>query len=97
MNKAVFVIPYYGKLPCYFSAWLISAKAQKNIDFLLVSDLVDEKMISDANNISLLNWSFEKTKRYFQSKFDFKISLERPYKFCDYKPAYGYVSSMKKE
>lgn len=26
-----------------------------------------------------------------QSKFDFKISLNCPYKWCDYRPAVGYV------
>ncbi len=35
-------------------------------------------------------FSFEDIKNYFQKHFDFKISsLERPYKFCDYRPAYG--------
>ena len=85
--KVLFIIPYYGKLPCYFPAWLISAKAQKNIDFLLITDLFTE----ESDNIKILNWSFEQTRQYIQTKFDFKISLERPYKFCDYKPAYGYI------
>lgn len=26
-----------------------------------------------------------------QSKFDFKISLERAYKICDFRPAYSYI------
>lgn len=85
--KVLFIIPYYGKLPCYFPAWLISAKAQKNIDFLLITDLFTE----ESDNIKVLNWSFSKLKNFIQSKFNFKISLERPYKFCDYRPAYGYI------
>lgn len=27
----------------------------------------------------------------FSSKFDFEISLKKPYKLCDYRPSYGYV------
>lgn len=33
--------------------------------------------------------SFEKLKELVQSHFDFQISLEAPYKLCDFKPAYG--------
>ena len=90
MKKVIFIIPYYGQLPDYFPAWLISAKAQKNIDFLLVTDLLKE---SPAQNIHILHNSFNETQKLFQSKFDFKISLNKPYKLCDYKPAYGYIFS----
>ena len=85
--KSLFIIPYYGKLPYYFPAWLTTAKAQRNIDFLFITDLFSE----ESDNIKVLNWSFDKLKNFIQSKFDFIISLERPYKFCDYKPAYGYI------
>ena len=30
-------------------------------------------------------------KEYIQTKFDFKIALDTPYKLCDYKPLYGYL------
>lgn len=93
MKKAIFIIPYYGKLPCFFQAWLISAKAQKNIDFLLISDLIGEEVLYDSDNIKVLNWTYQEAIDYIQSKFDFKINIEKPYKFCDFKPAYGYIFS----
>lgn len=34
---------------------------------------------------------FNELKTLFQSKFDFKINLEKPYKIADYRPAFGYV------
>lgn len=35
--------------------------------------------------------TFEEMKNYIQNKFDFNISLDKPYKLCDFKPAYGYI------
>lgn len=35
--------------------------------------------------------TFSELTALISSKFDFTISLERPYKLCDYKPAYGYI------
>ena len=35
--------------------------------------------------------TFNQLKVLVQSKFDFPISLDSPYKLCDYKPAYGYI------
>ena len=37
--------------------------------------------------------TFNKIKKYVQSKFDFPIVLNYPYKFCDLKPMYGYIFS----
>lgn len=91
MNKVIFIIPYYGKMPEYFTAWLISAKAQKNIDFLLVTDLIKENKNIKSDNIKILPWSFEQLKKHIQSKFNFKIALDKPYKLCDYRVAYGYI------
>lgn len=90
MNRVIFIIPYYGKLPKYFDAWLISAKAQKKIDFLFITDLLIEQN-ADSENIRILSWSFAKLKNYIQGKFDFTIALKTPYKLCDFKPAYGYI------
>ena len=39
--------------------------------------------VQEFGNIDNLN--------LFKNKFDFDISLERPYKLCDFKPTYGYV------
>ena len=90
MKKVVFIIPYYGKLPCYFPAWLKSAQVQKDIDFLFVTDLIREQ---PSPNIKILFQSFDETQKLFQSKFNFKIALNKAYKFCDFRPAYGYIFS----
>ena len=35
--------------------------------------------------------TFESLRNRIQKLYDFKISLEKPYKLCDYKPAYGEI------
>lgn len=37
--------------------------------------------------------SFNDFRVLVQSKFDFPVSLERPYKICDFKPAFGLICS----
>ena len=89
MKKIVFIIPYFGKWPSYFSMWLKSIKANPTIDFLIITDL--EIGVGLSENIKILNWTFSKLKKHFQKFFDFEISLDRYYKLCDYKPVYGFV------
>ena len=43
------------------------------------------------NNVRIINTTFDELKKRIQSKFDFDITLNSPYKLCDYKPAYGYI------
>lgn len=86
-KKIVFIVPYYGKWPPYFGMWLQSVKANPTIDFLLITDLYISENIPD--NVKVLSWTFEELKNYFKKFFDFEICLEKPYKLCDYKPAFG--------
>lgn len=83
------VVLYFGKLPNYFDLWLTSCKYNKTINFLLFTD--DKTKYDYPNNVEVIYTTFEGIRNQIQSKFDFKISLERPYKLCDFKPAYGYI------
>lgn len=93
MYRIALVVPYYGKLPSFFRAWAYTAGflEQQMIDFILLTDL--EIGFELPNNIKVFKMSFDELKRRVQSKFDFKISLDTPYKLCDYKPAYGFIFS----
>lgn len=90
-NKIVFIVPYFGALPPYFKEWMYSAGylANQNIDFLLITN--NELECDVPSNIQLFPMSFEEFKRRVQSKFDFQIALDTPYKICDFKPALGYI------
>ncbi len=89
MNKIGMVAFYFGKLPNYFSLWLKSAELNVNIDFLLFID--DKSYQSYPQNVYVHYTSFVEIVEKTSSLFDFPINLTRPYKFCDYRPAFGYI------
>lgn len=89
MKKIALIIPYYGKFPNYFQLFLNSCKCNPTIDWLLFTDIEDT--YDYPHNVHLIKKSFYEIRALFQSKFDFPIVLETPYKLCDYRPAYGYL------
>ena len=92
MKKIRLIIPYFGKLPKFFPYFLLTAKCNQKIDFLIYTDQnVDQLEILNAENIEFKTLSFDDLRKKVQSKFDFEISLKTPYKLCDYKVAYGFI------
>ena len=92
MKKIRLIIPYFGRLPKFFPYFLLTAKRNQKIDFLIYTDQkVDQFEILNAKNIEFVTLSFDELREKVQSKFDFKISLKTPYKLCDYKVAYGLI------
>lgn len=88
MKKIVLIIPYFGKLPDYFPFFMKTVKYNPNIDFIFITD----NIISDVpKNVILRKMTFVEFVDKVRSVFDFKISLNSPYKLVDYKPAYGYI------
>ena len=81
------LIPYYGDFPNYFRLWLNSAKQNEGIDFIFITENIKQENL--PKNVKMVKESFEELKRRIQHKYDFKISLETPYKLCDFRPAYG--------
>lgn len=87
-KRIVLIIPYYGKLPQYYDAWYESAIRNREIDFIFVSD-IDE--IRETTNVKRISIKFEDLKNRISRMLGITISLESPYKLCDFKPAYGYL------
>lgn len=85
-KKVILICPYFGKLPEHIDLWFESCKKNKSYDFLLICDSnIDIK----NSNIKLVKTSFDELKKRIQEKFDFLISLESPYKLCDFRPCFG--------
>lgn len=79
---------YFGKLPEYFNLWLESCKRNKDIDFLVVGD---NELVDLPQNIKCIKMSLPEMKELAQYKLGMQISLERPYKCCDFKVVYGII------
>ena len=70
----------------------MTARRNKNIDFEIFTDQPVEQFSSlNARNIHFNRMTFSDLKKKIQSKFNFEILLNNPYKLCDYKPAYGLI------
>lgn len=91
MYKIAYILPYFGRFPKNFNIWLKSCEMNFSIDWIIFTD--DETRYNYPINVKVYYMSFEKLKNIFQSYFDFKININRPWKLCDFKPAYGEIFS----
>lgn len=89
LTSIVFIIPWIGKFPDYFQLWLNSCAENPTVDFLIFTD--DKTKYNYPKNVKVYYTDFKALHKKFQQNFDFKISLNKPYKFCDFKPTYGEV------
>ena len=87
--SAAFVIVYFGNFPNYFNLWLQSCANNKNFDWLLFTD--NQQSYNYPPNVHIIQTNMDDMKRRMQSFYDFSISLDTPYKLCDYRPAYGEI------
>lgn len=88
-RSIVLIVPYFGKLPNYFSLWLTSCKYNPTVNWILYTDCKGEHIY--PSNVKVVECSFKDIQNQIQSIFDFDIELGNPYKLCDYKPTYGEV------
>lgn len=89
--KISIIIPYFGKFPSTFSLFLRSCKYNSNYNWIILTDNNSE--YNYPKNVKCINVTFTELQQIFQKKFHYNLSLEAPYKLCDYKVAYGYIFS----
>lgn len=90
-NNVCFVVPHFGRLQNYFQLFLKTCEKNPNFHWIIFTD--DDTDFQWPANVRKVSMTFEELKRRIVSKFDFEISLERPYKLCDFRPFYGYIFS----
>lgn len=70
--------------------WLQTcASNAERFDFLVYTD--DTTAYDYPKNVKVRHLSFEALKEKIQACYDFSLSLERPYRLCCFKPAYGEI------
>ena len=87
MRKCV-ILCYFGQLPNYFELYLDSCKHNFQIDWIFITD---NKLDIDAENVKIVNYTYEDFKKRVQKCFDFPVALDSPYKWCDFRPAIAYI------
>ena len=87
-NKICLIICYFGKKPNYYELWEQSALCNSDFDFLVFTDI---RGIESKDNIHVEYISFSELKSNIEVALADAISLDAPYKLCDYKLFYGKV------
>ena len=91
LTKIAIVICYYGKFPWYFDFYLHSVSFNPSVDILIITDLQRPAYCPD--NVHFIKMSMDEVRVLASSKMGFEVKIDHPYKFCDLKPAYGYIFS----
>lgn len=89
MKSIIYIVPYFGKLPDFMSIWLHTCKMNPTVNWLIFTD--DKQELNYPENVKVVYMSFQNLRNHIQGFYDFTISLDRPYKLCDYKVAYGEI------
>ena len=90
--QIVFIIVYQGEWPWYFSYFIHSCRYNPSVDFLIFTDN-QTPLKHLPSNVQLLPYSLEQFKADAAKALNFEVTVESGYKFCDFKPAYGYIFS----
>ena len=81
------VLPYFGTLPNYFPLFLESCRKNPTVDWHIYTD--SDVAYDYPENVNVHKMTFSDFRAKLQQHFTFPISLDSPYKLCDFKPTYG--------
>lgn len=89
MKSIAFIVPYFGRFNNYFSFWLESCRYNSTVDWIVLTDNKD--LYDWPDNVHVVKTTLDAFRQKFDAKLGMQVSLEKPYKLCDLRPAYGYV------
>ena len=82
---------YFGNLPVWFPFFIQSCKTNTDIDFIIFSDNNLSDIQTASSNIKFNKFTLQDFNLLASQKLNFKVTVEKPYKICDFKPAYGKI------
>ena len=89
-NKIAIVGVWYGNHnPDYFDFWLKSASFNDKIDFYIIGEINGITQLPD--NVFYVPMTLSEIEARIQEKINLKVKIKRPYKLCDFRPAYGLI------
>ena len=87
--KIAVIVCYFGHFPTYFNQWLKSCSFNNTIDFLIYTDCQwDGKTPS---NVHIKKTNLKAIKEKAECAVGFDVTLQKPYKLCDFRPAFGMI------
>lgn len=88
MKSVLLIIPYFGKWPLWFDAYLLSVAANPTIHWLCPTDCEIPK--KHPTNITFLPTTLPLLNQHVNKVVEAEVPLN-PRKFCDLKPAYAEI------
>ncbi len=86
--KIAMIVCWEGNLPDYFKLWEYSCSKNAEYDFLIFTDHPQK---SQYKNIKFIKFSLGDFNNVASKKLKMNINVKRPYKLCDFRPAYGII------
>ncbi len=86
-HRIALVLPYFGKWPDWFPAFLITCEWNPGVDWHLFSDCGKPETLPP--NVYYHPSSLGEIAALASEHLGFPVHLQRAYKLCDLKPAYG--------
>jgi len=87
LRKIIF-LTYYGPLPVYASYFFESCKRNASYTFVIFTD---QRTDGEDQNIRFVYSTLEAFNKTSTNELGIPIELERPFKVCDLRPAYGEI------
>ena len=91
MKKIRVISCYIGNFPWYFNFFLKSCSFNPTVDFVIFSD--SRSPYNLPPNVKIIPFSLKDFNLVATKKLGFKVNIKKPYKLCDFKPAYGFIFS----
>lgn len=88
-KKCAFILPYFGTFKNYFQLFLNSFSKNSDYDLLIFTDNTEK--YNYPENVKIFPYSLAEFKKNATLKFEFDVTIDAPYKLCDYKPSYGFL------
>ena len=90
MNANICIIhTYWGSLPPWFPHFIMSCKYNRDIDFMVFTDVVQENKREE--NVQYYPFSITDFNKLSSRKLELNITIDDPYRVCDLKPAFGHI------
>ncbi len=87
--RIVFINPYFGRLPFWFDAFLVSCSKNMGYEWLIPTDC--EIPVDHPDNVTFVQTTLDDLCEAASDVLNISISYERPYKICDLRPSFGLI------
>ncbi|KAA6438908.1 hypothetical protein FEM33_15160 [Dyadobacter flavalbus] len=87
-SDITFIIPFFGQAPPWMPFFIKSCHSNRDVSFLIFADCLQ---VGISGNVEVIRLNLADLKVLAEEKLRFRVSLDRPYKICDFRPAFGLI------